>query len=168
MIYCDCVDFAVVSANEAFTHRVLTFGKPSFTITFCNILQMKAKLWRFERLNWLSCIFATRARIGFQQLWIIFFSRARAHMKCMTTIKPEFYEQTCTLYSAAIVCVPPQTNPINGDVSCTNDNFLDSTCTYSCNPGFVLDGFNTATCLLVGSSPIWDIPAPTCIGGLSV
>jgi len=48
---------------------------------------------------------------------------------------------------AAILCQPPQSNPVNGDVSCTNANRASSVCTFSCASGFALDGRSTTVCL---------------------
>ena len=52
------------------------------------------------------------------------------------------------------------TDPDNGEVTLT-DTVFDSVATYSCDPGYVLDGDATQTCL---GSGLWSGSEPTCTG----
>lgn len=66
------------------------------------------------------------------------------------------------------ICQPPQINPQNGRVVCTNFNYFGSSCSFSCNPGFYLsaiggtpvhrDGYSVDC----GKGAIWTGPAPEC------
>nr|XP_002125765.3 P-selectin [Ciona intestinalis] len=62
-------------------------------------------------------------------------------------------------------CSPPHTDPMNGDVVCTDGNMIGSLCVFTCNPGFMLQGPPTSTCVDDNNgdiSAVWDQPPPIC------
>nr|XP_002125315.1 P-selectin [Ciona intestinalis] len=64
-----------------------------------------------------------------------------------------------------ITCIPPHTDPLNGRVVCLDMNYVDSSCSFTCDAGFALVGAEVSTCLddfdgnLLGA---WSSIAPTC------
>uniref|UniRef100_H2ZCK7 VWFA domain-containing protein n=1 Tax=Ciona savignyi TaxID=51511 RepID=H2ZCK7_CIOSA len=64
-----------------------------------------------------------------------------------------------------IVCLPRHTAPANGAMTCSNDNLLNSVCTFSCSDGYAVVGSPTSTCNDDGNgdaSGVWSTQAPTC------
>ena len=49
----------------------------------------------------------------------------------------------------------------NGDVTCTDKNNFNSTCSFSCKDGYDVSGSVNLTCTDKGT---WDSDAPTCEG----
>ena len=58
-----------------------------------------------------------------------------------------------------VVCRNLRREFINGQRSCTEDNFVGSACAYSCNQGFFLDGAAFITCL---EDAKWSSEEPIC------
>ena len=52
------------------------------------------------------------------------------------------------------------TDPVNGSVS-VSDRTPGSVASYSCRPGFVLEGVTLRTCQTTG---VWSFEAPVCVG----
>ena len=74
---------------------------------------------------------------------------------CMATI----YKQSCNCVSpVAISCDPAPDAPENGQRS-GSGRIFKSTVTYSCDPGYTLQGDNTHTCM---ANKRWSGSAPTC------
>eukprot|EP00039_Didymoeca_costata_P019470 m.337646 g.337646 ORF g.337646 m.337646 type:complete len:494 (+) comp18193_c0_seq1:138-1619(+) len=63
------------------------------------------------------------------------------------------------LQSDAIVACPDLSNPSNGQVSLPVEHIPGSTAKYTCNDGYMLDGFVTRTCQ---SNSTWSHEQPTC------
>jgi len=71
-------------------------------------------------------------------------------------------EPTCE----PIICLPPHTELLNGDVSCTNSNNFESICTFTCNPGFELEGAPIVSCGDDGDGDTlgeWSDSPPVCV-----
>ncbi len=62
------------------------------------------------------------------------------------------------LHTAVIPC-PALDSPVNGTVDDTEREYL-SEATYSCDPGFTLDGYEIRTCQSDGT---WSGQPPTCV-----
>uniref|UniRef100_H2YY60 Sushi domain-containing protein n=1 Tax=Ciona savignyi TaxID=51511 RepID=H2YY60_CIOSA len=64
-----------------------------------------------------------------------------------------------------ITCIPQQTPPLNGLVSCTSGNSIGSVCTFVCSPGYTLTGSGSTTCnddFDGDITGVWSTPPPTC------
>lgn len=66
-----------------------------------------------------------------------------------------------------IRCTPPRTSPQNGQVTCSDQNFIDSQCSYTCDDGFNLVPATSAktTCNDDGDGDakgVWSNPPPIC------
>ncbi|XP_076818199.1 P-selectin-like [Clavelina lepadiformis] len=64
-----------------------------------------------------------------------------------------------------IRCPPPHIPPANGVVSCSDRNFLNSVCDFTCNAGYFLQGSPASVCeddFDNDGEGIWSAPAPTC------
>nr|CAB3265951.1 E-selectin-like [Phallusia mammillata] len=57
---------------------------------------------------------------------------------------------------------PPAMNPTFGSVECSNMNFLNSTCSYKCNPGYNLVGDSEVGCFETSGGLVWERTAPKC------
>ena len=73
------------------------------------------------------------------------------------------------LSTSAITCGDERLAPANGNISCTNGNNFESTCTYTCANGYGLSEISliTATCIDNGDDDadgVWSAEAPTCNG----
>ncbi|XP_076818198.1 sushi, von Willebrand factor type A, EGF and pentraxin domain-containing protein 1-like [Clavelina lepadiformis] len=65
-----------------------------------------------------------------------------------------------------ITCIPPQSAPENGDVSCNNGNNLNSECRFTCDAGYSLEGSESSVCVDDGNGDaegVWTAPAPICL-----
>ena len=58
-------------------------------------------------------------------------------------------------------CDAEQVSIVIGDVSCTDENNVNSECTFSCPYGS-LNGSTTTTCTRSGNETAWSNDAPTC------
>ena len=69
------------------------------------------------------------------------------------------------MYFHLQVACPDLTNPTNGMVTCSlgddGDPTEGDTCSYTCNTGYVLNGYAMRTC---GSDGMWNGSESTCIG----
>ena len=73
------------------------------------------------------------------------------------------YKQSCNcVLSAAVSCGPAPKAPANGR-QISSDTTFGSTVTYTCNPGYTLQGDNGHTCMANGQ---WSGRTPTCSGTL--
>nr|XP_009858194.1 P-selectin-like [Ciona intestinalis] len=64
-----------------------------------------------------------------------------------------------------VTCLPQHINPVNGVVQCNDLNNIGSTCTFSCSPGYELNGTANSDCIGGGNNGVigvWTSPAPTC------
>uniref|UniRef100_H2ZCL8 Uncharacterized protein n=1 Tax=Ciona savignyi TaxID=51511 RepID=H2ZCL8_CIOSA len=64
-----------------------------------------------------------------------------------------------------IKCHPQQSDPLNGNVTCTDSNNEGSQCDFQCNEGYVRVGAASSTCQDDGngdSEGAWSATAPTC------
>ena len=61
--------------------------------------------------------------------------------------------------SAGIIC-PTFSQPQNGRVTVSNNRFVGSTASYSCNVGFRRLGASTRQCMQSGQ---WSVDEPSCI-----
>jgi len=62
-----------------------------------------------------------------------------------------------------IICLPPHEAPEGGAVSCTNDEFLGSVCTFTCDEGHEMLGAPQSECMQdFGVIGIWTTEAPIC------
>ncbi len=69
------------------------------------------------------------------------------------------YKQSCNcVLPAAVSCGPAPKAPANGQQNTSGTTFR-STVTYTCNPGYTLQGDNRHTCMANGH---WSGRAPTC------
>nr|XP_026693505.1 sushi, von Willebrand factor type A, EGF and pentraxin domain-containing protein 1 isoform X1 [Ciona intestinalis] len=59
-------------------------------------------------------------------------------------------------------CNPPQSNPTNGSVSCSDENNVNSECEFACMLGFTMVGEPITDCLMSGGVPAWTNVAPVC------
>lgn len=69
---------------------------------------------------------------------------------------------------AGIRCTPPRSSPMNGQVTCSDQNFLGSKCTYICNDGYNLNPIESkeTNCVDDGNGDAkgeWDQPTPVCL-----
>ncbi|CAK8679839.1 unnamed protein product [Clavelina lepadiformis] len=63
---------------------------------------------------------------------------------------------------AQALCNPPHISLRNGAISCSRRNILNSVCTFSCDPGFTLNGARTSTCQPNGfEAADWSTNTPT-------
>jgi len=63
-----------------------------------------------------------------------------------------------------IICLPPHEAPEGGSVSCTNDEFLGSVCSFACDDGFEMLGQPQSECMQdFGVFGIWTTEAPECV-----
>lgn len=61
------------------------------------------------------------------------------------------------------VCKPLREHPENGEQSCKGDGNIGTSCTYTCNDGFRLEGEPESICKAAGYGADWTAPVPTCI-----
>nr|CAB3266741.1 sushi, von Willebrand factor type A, EGF and pentraxin domain-containing protein 1-like [Phallusia mammillata] len=75
-------------------------------------------------------------------------------------MRNEMFNATSTTCQR-IVCSPALSTLEHGEVSCSNSNFVDSSCIFRCDAGYILSSSNIQSiCLDTGD---WDnFPAPTC------
>ena len=82
----------------------------------------------------------------------------RAFCWCCNWIMAIYKERCNCVLPAAIRCHPAPEAPANGQRSGSGRTF-DSTVTYSCNPGYILQGDKGLTCM---ANKRWSGSAPTC------
>lgn len=80
---------------------------------------------------------------------------------CPTThnLQTKFHNFLCNVCSSPVVDCGLLSSPINGDVAFSSTTF-GSTATYSCSPGFILQGFSRRVCTSDGT---WSDSEPTCV-----
>ncbi|CAK8697520.1 unnamed protein product [Clavelina lepadiformis] len=60
----------------------------------------------------------------------------------------------------ALLCEPAHSSQDNGSVSCSDNNKIDSVCSFTCDIGHALVGRQQSTCLITQN---WSSPPPVCI-----
>uniref|UniRef100_A0A672HMI0 Selectin P n=1 Tax=Salarias fasciatus TaxID=181472 RepID=A0A672HMI0_SALFA len=85
---------------------------------------------------------------------ILLFSKRERYLRCYITELP------FNLFVSSAVECPPLSRPDNGHLSCSDKlQIFNTTCQFTCEPGFLITGSSTVTC---GSSGGWSGPMPSC------